>query len=182
MAESFVAMGANLGDAHGALRTAAQRVARLAGTRLARLSRIYRSAPVGPAGQPDYLNAVAALETAMPPGELLAALQAIETAAGRHRGERWGPRTLDLDILLHGDANIDTPTLTIPHPRIAERNFVLVPLIDVAGENYRLEGRTLAGWLRVAPPNELTATELAWDEGTVRGGQPAQQGGMAVGE
>jgi len=175
-------MGANLGDAHGALRAAAQRMAHLAGTRLTRLSRIYRSAPVGPAGQQDYLNAVAALETALPPDELLAALQAIETAAGRQRGERWGPRTLDLDILLHGDATIATPTLTIPHPRIAERNFVLAPLIDVAGENYCLGDRSLAAWLHAAPPNGLSATGLTWDDGTARDGRGLQHSGRAVGE
>lgn len=175
-------MGANLGDAHGALRRGAERMARLAATRLTHLSRIYRSAPVGPAGQPEYLNAVAALETTWAPDELLAALQAIETAAGRQRGVRWGPRTLDLDILLHGDARIDTATLTVPHPRIVERNFVLAPLIDVAGADYCLDEKSLLEWLRVAPPNGLTVTGLSWGEGISRDARQARHGGMAVGE
>ena len=121
---------------------------------------------MGPAGQADYLNAVVAIDTQLAAMELLEALQSIEAAAGRRRGGvRWGPRTLDLDILLYGDVQISTPSLTVPHPRIAERNFVLVPLLDVAGEKIAIGGRPLRALLHQAPENALIATTLEWRSG-----------------
>ena len=96
-------------------------------------SALYHSAPVGPVDQPDYVNAVACLDTELVPHALLRALQNVEVGHGRTRGAvRWGPRTLDLDILLYGDLRLADPLLTIPHPRMAERAFVLVPLREVA--------------------------------------------------
>ncbi len=129
---AYVGLGANLGDARASLRAALDALARLPATRLAAVSSLYRTRPHGPQDQPDFLNAVAALETALAPLELLERLQAIEAAAGRRRdGPRWGPRTLDLDLLLHGAARLRTPRLVLPHPRIAERPFVLVPLAEL---------------------------------------------------
>lgn len=128
---AYVALGANLGDALAALRAAVAALGGLAGTRRVALSSLYRTAPIDSSG-PDYLNAVAALDTTLAPHELLVALQVIELAHGRERPYRNAPRTLDLDLLLLGDAVIATPTLTLPHPRLHERAFVLVPLAEIA--------------------------------------------------
>lgn len=129
---AYVGLGANLGaDLLATLTQAAQALATLPGTELTALSSAWRSAPVD-AGGPDFLNAVAALDTMLPPVELLDALQAIERAHGRERPYRNAPRTLDLDLLLHGDAVLVTPRLTLPHPRLAERAFVLCPLLEIA--------------------------------------------------
>jgi 2-amino-4-hydroxy-6-hydroxymethyldihydropteridine diphosphokinase len=131
---AYVGLGANLGADIGATLTqAALSLAALPGTRVAALSSVWRSAPVD-AGGPDFLNAVAALETVLAPLELLDALQAIELAHGRERPYRNAPRTLDLDLLLHGDVALDTPRLTLPHPRLRERAFVLRPLLEIAPE------------------------------------------------
>lgn len=129
----WVGLGANLGERADTLRTALAAMAALPGTRVRRASSLYRSAPVG-AGGPDYLNAVAELHTTLAPQALLEALQGLEQAAGRERPYRNAPRTLDLDILLFGDQVIDTPTLTVPHPRLHERAFVLLPLAELAPE------------------------------------------------
>ncbi|MFT4243499.1 MAG: 2-amino-4-hydroxy-6-hydroxymethyldihydropteridine diphosphokinase [Acidovorax sp.] len=133
MTIAFIGLGANLGDAPAALRTALQALAALPETQLLRTSPLYRSAPVDATG-PDFYNAVAALQTRLAPLALLRALQAIEQAAGRERPYRNAPRTLDLDVLLYGDERIATPELTVPHPRMGERAFVLRPLADIAPE------------------------------------------------
>lgn len=132
-AQAFVGLGANLGDRGQALAQAVQALARLPGTTLLHVSSLYSSAPVD-AGGPDYLNAVAQLQTTLAPLDLLHALQAIELAAGRERPYRNAPRTLDLDVLLYGDLALDTPELTVPHPRMWERAFVLRPLAELAPE------------------------------------------------
>ena len=126
-----VGLGANLGDAAAALDAAVVALAALPGTRLLARSPTYRTKPIDSSG-PDYLNGVALLHTALTPEALLAALQGIEAAHGRERPYRNAPRTLDLDLLLHGDARLDRPELTVPHPRLHERAFVLAPLNDVA--------------------------------------------------
>lgn len=126
----YVGLGANLGDRGAAMLQALQRMAGLPHTRLVAVSSLYSSAPVDATG-PDYLNAVAALETDLSAAAFLDALQALELAAGRERPYRNAPRTLDLDILLWGDAQIDTPTLVVPHPRMYERAFVLRPLAQL---------------------------------------------------
>lgn len=128
---AFVGLGANLGDPLRALQEALAALASLPATRLVRSSRIYRSAPVD-AGGPDFLNAVAELETGLVAPELLARLQHLEQAAGRERPYRNAPRTLDLDLLLYGDARIESAALTVPHPRMRERAFVLLPLRELA--------------------------------------------------
>lgn len=129
---AYIGLGSNLADPAAQLTQALASLAQLPDTQLQACSPRYLSAPLGPPGQPDYLNAVAAVVTKLTPLDLLDALQMIEHAQGRVRNERWGARTLDLDILLYGDQCIELARLQIPHPQIAVRNFVLYPLADLA--------------------------------------------------
>ncbi len=130
---AYVGIGSNLDEPAEQVRRAFAALGDLRDTRLALTSSLYRSAPIGPSGQPDYVNAVAALLTRLGAAELLKELLALESAAGRERGgERWGPRVLDLDLLVYGTQVVDAPGITVPHPRIAERNFVLLPLAEIA--------------------------------------------------
>lgn len=129
---AYVGVGSNLGDSIARVRAACETLASIPDTRLIDQSRLYRTAPFGPVQQGDFINAVAGLLTQLTAFELLAQLRDIETAAGRVRTQRWGPRTLDLDLLVFGDERIDTEELKVPHPGIAERVFVLAPLDDVA--------------------------------------------------
>ena len=138
---AYVAIGANLGAAQAAVLRAIGDLARLPATCLAFSSSLYRSAPLQADG-PDFINAVAALDTALAPLALLEALQALEQRAGRERPYMHAPRTLDLDLLQHGDAVLTTPRLTLPHPRMFERAFVLLPLHEIA-------------------PHEVSAAQLA---------------------
>ena len=139
---AYIGLGANLGvDLRASLTSAAQALAALPDTRLLALSSAWRSEPVNASG-PDYLNAVAALDTALAPNELLDALQAIEQAHGRERPYRNAPRTLDLDLLLYGDLTLATARLTLPHPRLGERAFVLRPLLEIAPELAHLAAGT----------------------------------------
>lgn len=131
MTRAYVGLGANLGDARATLADAIERLAKAPGVRLAVVSSTWRTAPIDATG-PDFFNAVAALDTTLDAGELLAALHAIEQAHGRERPYRNAPRTLDLDLLLYGDAVIDTPELVVPHPRLQQRAFVLAPLLEIA--------------------------------------------------
>ncbi len=127
---AFVSLGSNLGDRRAYLRAALDRLPDVVG-----VSNLYETDPVGgPPGQGAYLNCVVELRTALTPRELLAVAQAAEAAAARVRVERWGPRTLDVDVLLVGDEKVDEADLTVPHPRMWERGFVLVPLADLAPE------------------------------------------------
>ncbi len=128
---AYIGLGANLGDARAALNTAVQAIAVLPGCRLRARSGFYRSAPIDAPG-PEFLNAVVAIDTELEAYVLLAALHAIEQSAGRVRSVRNAPRTLDLDLLLLGDERINTPTLRVPHPRLHERAFVLLPLHEIA--------------------------------------------------
>jgi 2-amino-4-hydroxy-6-hydroxymethyldihydropteridine diphosphokinase len=127
----YIGLGSNLDNPEIQVKTAIEALACLPQTRLQARSSLYRSAPMGPQDQPDYLNAVVELCTGLDPEALLDNLQAIERAQGRVRGQHWGPRTLDLDILLYGEDVLATERLTIPHPGIAERSFVLVPLAEI---------------------------------------------------
>ncbi len=131
---AFIGIGANLGDPVAQVLDAFVRLDRdMPDTRLTGRSRLFRNPPMGPQDQPDYVNAVARLETRLEPRALLTRLQAIEVACGRRRdGSRWGPRLLDLDLLLFGGEVIDEPGLRVPHPGIAERDFVLFPLLELA--------------------------------------------------
>ena len=128
---AYVALGANLGEAAAVVASAIDALTRLPDTRLEARSHLYRSAPVDAQG-PDFINAVAAVSTRLTAPDLLLALQQLEQRAGRERPYRNAPRTLDLDLLLYGDARIDSPSLTVPHPRMMERAFVLIPLAEIA--------------------------------------------------
>lgn len=128
---AYVALGANLGDARAAVERAFDAIAALPCVVLTARSSLYRTAPVDSSG-PDYVNAAAEVRTTLTAPELLERLHAVEQAAGRERPYRNAPRTLDLDLLLYGSARIDSPGLTVPHPRMNERAFVLVPLSEIA--------------------------------------------------
>lgn len=131
MVLSYIALGANLGDAQATVRWAMAQLQQLPDSRLIRCSSLYRSAPVDADG-PDYINAVVALETGLIAPDVLAHLHRIEALAGRQRPYRHAPRTLDLDLLLYGDARMQSPRLTLPHPRMRERAFVMLPLAEIA--------------------------------------------------
>ena len=132
MISAFIGLGANLGEPAATVQSALGDLGRIPATRLLRHSRLYRSRAVGPP-QPDYVNAVAQVETTLPPHELLDALLGIEASHGRVRdGQRWGPRTLDLDLLIYADLQLSDARLTLPHPELARRNFVLAPLVEIA--------------------------------------------------
>jgi len=160
---AYVGLGSNLACPETQLRTALAELDALPQSRCLSHSSLYRSppmlAPGQPDTQPDYLNAVAVLETGLGPVELLTALQHLESQHHRQRAERWGPRTLDLDLLLFGDEIIDLPELTVPHPGLYERNFVLYPLAELITEQtetLHIPGRgTLADLLAACPRGEL---------------------------
>ena len=130
--EVFIGGGSNLEQPEQQLRSAFRALQALPESGELRCSSLYRTPPMGPPAQPDFLNVVFRMVTRLAPQRLLQALQAIEHAQGRVRGERWGARTLDLDLLLFGDLVLQTPDLQIPHPGIAHRAFVLYPLLDIA--------------------------------------------------
>ena len=132
MTPAFVGIGSNLDDPRAQVLRAFEELEALPHTRLVKKSSLYRSAPVGYAAQPDFVNAVAQLETGLPAERLLAELQAIELRHGRSRSFANAPRTLDLDLLLYGAAQLKTATLQVPHPRMRERAFVLKPLLEIA--------------------------------------------------
>jgi 2-amino-4-hydroxy-6-hydroxymethyldihydropteridine diphosphokinase len=129
---AYVGIGANLDDPARQVRSAFAALGTLPRSRLVKRSSLYRSAPQGYRAQPDFVNAVAALETELGAAELLAELLALERRAGRTRGFANAPRTLDLDLLLYGAGRIDAPGLLVPHPRMHERAFVLIPLLEIA--------------------------------------------------
>jgi len=130
---ALIGLGGNLGDVRARLAAAIDALGRVPGVSVGARSRFYRTPPWGNVDQPDFVNAAVAVDTAMGPHDLLDVLLATERDFGRVRdGERWGPRTLDLDLLAYGDRTIDDERLTVPHPRIAERAFVLLPLADIA--------------------------------------------------
>ena len=156
MTRAFIALGGNLGDVRRSFVAARTELAALPGCRLAGSSRLYRSAPIGPAGQADYANAVVALDTELMPRTLLHEMQRIEDAHGRVRDVRWGPRTLDLDLIALGDAISDTAELILPHAEMHRRIFVLQPLCDLA-----------PGWQH--PRMKQTARELL--DACLRSGQ-----------
>jgi 2-amino-4-hydroxy-6-hydroxymethyldihydropteridine diphosphokinase len=131
-AVAYIAIGANLGDPQAQVRDAIEALALLPGTRLITASSVYRTAPVGADGQPDYFNAVACIDTQLAPRVLLEALLDLESRKGRFRSFQNAPRTLDLDLLIYGNQIIDEPGLIVPHPRMHLRRFVLDPLLEIA--------------------------------------------------
>ncbi len=130
---TYVGLGSNLADPRSQVSRAIEELARLPGCTLCVRSSLYATVPLGPVDQPDFINAVVSIASSLAPLALLGALQAIEQAHGRQRdGTRWGPRTLDLDLLLYGEDTLDLADLVLPHPEIANRAFVLVPLAEIA--------------------------------------------------
>ncbi|HIP53557.1 MAG TPA: 2-amino-4-hydroxy-6-hydroxymethyldihydropteridine diphosphokinase [Chromatiales bacterium] len=159
----YIALGSNLDGPLTQLERAVKALGALPDTALKRVSPYYRTAPIGPPGQPDYFNAVVLLETYLDPLPLLDELQRIERDQGRVRGEHWGPRTLDLDILLYNGEEICEPRLQVPHPCMHERAFVLCPLADIAPSSLDIPGRGRLEALLADCP----------DEGVERLGKPA---------
>ncbi len=131
---AFLGLGSNLGDRVAYLQGAVDALGDTEGLRLVAVSPVYETAPVGGPPQSDFLNAVVAVDTELTPHELLDIAHRVEAAAARVREVRWGPRTLDVDVLLVGDERVDEPDLVVPHPRMTERGFVMVPLADLAPE------------------------------------------------
>lgn len=155
MAQAAIALGSNLGDRDAHLSAALDAIAALPGTRILAVSDFVNTDPVGPLPQPAYLNAAALIFTPLEPRALLAALLLIERSHSRDRSreQRWGPRTLDLDLLLYDDRIIDEPGLTVPHPRLHERAFVLIPLAQIApGLFVPTRGRTIGALLAELTP------------------------------
>ncbi|MEO9176784.1 MAG: 2-amino-4-hydroxy-6-hydroxymethyldihydropteridine diphosphokinase [Gaiellales bacterium] len=147
-ATAYIGLGANLGDPRAQLAAAVAELAHMPGVELRAVSSVYASDPVGPVSdQPAFLNAVAKVKTTFPPAALLAALHAIEDALGRERTIRFGPRTADLDLLLFDDLVSRDPALLLPHPRLAERRFVLEPLAELAPRLVLPDGRSVRGLL-----------------------------------
>ena len=159
---AYIALGANLERPEEQVKDGFEALAMLPQTRLARVSSLYRTAPVGFEAQPDFINAVAQIETALEPRALLDALLAIERRHGRVRDVSNGPRTLDLDIVLYGEVELQEPGLTLPHPRMHERAFVMVPLAEIAPDAL-VPGRGRAGEL-VAAFDTKNILKLATDE------------------
>lgn len=155
--EAFIGLGSNLNDPVQQIADARQAIAAIPGIEEKAFSALYRSQPVGPQDQPDYINAVMLIQTRLVAEDLLAALQGIENRQGRVRGVRWGARTLDLDILLYGQEHIDTENLTIPHREMAHRAFVLYPLHDVVVDDLNIPGLgRLSQLLANCPADGLT--------------------------
>ncbi len=155
MTAAHIALGSNLGDRTANLRTALEMLARTAGISITAVSAIYETAPVGGPEQGPYLNACAALATELPPTRLLLAMLDVEEEMGRVREVRWGPRIIDLDLLLYGTTIMNTPLLELPHPRMGERDFVLIPLAAIApGQIIPGLNQTVAMILAGRPENE----------------------------
>ncbi len=144
----YIGVGSNLGNSTNTVKNAFNAIGNIEDTRVLKASSLYCSKPMGPQDQPDYINAVCLIETSLKPHGLLKQLQRIELEEGRERkGERWGPRTLDLDILLYGNETIDTADLTIPHSGMAAREFVMVPLFEIAPDLVMQDGKPIAQWV-----------------------------------
>jgi 2-amino-4-hydroxy-6-hydroxymethyldihydropteridine diphosphokinase len=152
---AYIGLGSNIGEPREQVLSALDQMAGLPRCRLVARSPLYATTPVGPIPQPDYINAAAALATTLTPGELLAVLQQVERHHGRVRdGTRWGPRTLDLDLLVYGQRRLQQPDLQLPHPEMHRRAFVLVPLAQIAPEGLEIPGLgRLTDLLAACPPD-----------------------------
>lgn len=153
--DAFIGLGSNQADPSAQLAGAVARLAALPKTELVAQSPFYSSKPVGPQDQPDFVNGAAWLRTELSALELLDQLQAIEKAHGRERVQHWGPRTLDLDLLLYGNEAISSERLTVPHAELANRDFVLQPLLDLEPELTLPDGHTVAQLRQQCPDNNL---------------------------
>ncbi|HVG00279.1 MAG TPA: 2-amino-4-hydroxy-6-hydroxymethyldihydropteridine diphosphokinase [Chloroflexia bacterium] len=163
MVIAYLGLGSNLGDREGYLRAAVEALGKLRGTRVLATSGLYCSKPWGKLDQPDFMNMVAAVETEMEPRELLGECKSIERAAGRTAGERWGPRVLDIDLLLYDGLTLDSDALTIPHPRLWQRQFVLMPLAELVPGLRDGHGRSILEVLKC----EAIETQGVWPCGAL---------------
>ncbi len=159
-ATAFIGLGANLDDPRQQVLTAIQQLSEHQDCKLLKESSLYRSDPVGPANQPDFINAVIAIQTHLAPLALLDLLQAIEQRHGRERKEHWGPRTLDLDLLLYDNQTIAEQRLTVPHPFLTQRSFVLYPLAEISPELYLPDGSMLSALLAGCPMGTLQRLDV----------------------
>jgi 2-amino-4-hydroxy-6-hydroxymethyldihydropteridine diphosphokinase len=152
----FIGLGSNLSQPSEQLKSALKELHQHSQICVQRCSHLYKSAPMGPKDQPDYVNAVCYLTTSLSPLELLDILQALEASHGRERlGNKWGPRTLDLDMLMFNDLRINTERLTLPHYGMQDREFVLVPLFEIAPDIIMHDGKKLAAWVSKCSLNGL---------------------------
>lgn len=147
MAKAYIGLGSNLGDRKSNICAAEERLEKHPEVRVIQVSSLYETTPVGFTEQPDFVNAVAEIETELSPIELLHAILEIENEMGRVREKRWGPRVIDIDLLIYDDVAIHTPELELPHPRMKEREFVMAPLAEIAPD-LELDGETAEGVLR----------------------------------
>ncbi len=159
---AYLSLGSNLGDREGLLREAVRLIEKAEGVKLLSLSSVYQTEPWGKTDQPRFLNMAAAIETELSPERLLALTQSVENALGRVRHEHWGARTIDVDILYIDGTERHTPTLTLPHPYMTERAFVLVPLAEIA-PGLAVGGRTISEWRALLGSKETAAVmRKAW--------------------
>lgn len=162
----FVGLGSNMGDRRGTLESALGALHHQPAIEITAVSSAWETSPVGPLAQADFLNAAAELRTTLEPRRLLEVLQSTEDAHGRRRRQRWGPRTLDLDLLLAGDRRLEEPGLTVPHPRLTQRRFVLEPLLEIAPDLvHPVSGERLAAVLA----DLATGERVRWS-GPLEGG------------
>lgn len=163
MMETYLALGSNMGDSLGYLKQAVEQLDQHSEISVLRKSDIYETDPYGDVPQDDYLNAVIKIETALSPHELLKTVNEIEVKLDRERLIRWGPRTIDIDIVLMGDLEIETPDLIIPHKELTKRSFVLIPLKDIYTKEM-LKGKTLEEWIELSGnADEVRQTNESWD-------------------
>ncbi|WP_322520730.1 2-amino-4-hydroxy-6-hydroxymethyldihydropteridine diphosphokinase [Guyparkeria halophila] len=161
-----IGLGANLGDPVDQIERAVEAIDSLPLCRVRAVSGLYANPPIGPQDQPDYINAVVEIETALAPEALLRALKGLERAAGRSYTRHWGERMLDLDILAFGDRQIDSPELTVPHPEIVHRHFVLAPWLEIRPDARLPDGAPLAGWLEAVADHPLRFMRaMRWQRG-----------------
>lgn len=156
---AYIGLGSNLEEPIAQMHSAIEHLSAHPDLADFHVSTLYSSKPVGPQDQPDYVNAVASMRTQLTPIELLDVLQSIEQAHHRVRERHWGPRTLDLDLLLYNNETIDLPRLTVPHPYMLERGFVIRPLMDLAPEMLLANGKTVAEHLRQLDTSDLVSIE-----------------------
>lgn len=178
MSGVVLGLGANIGECRATIAAAIDRLNAHPEIRVAAVSGLYETPPWGKTDQPAFLNAAVRVDTTLPPRDLLEVVLAIERALGRDRRERWGPRLIDVDILLYGTEEIGDPSLVVPHPHLAERAFALAPLLDVLPQA-RFAGRAAADWLQQADRSGMRQVALPGWHRPQSADAPRRRGGAA---